>query len=293
MQDFAIRSLLFVPGDNERMIQKALASKADAVIVDLEDAVAPENKLQAREVSNTVLSARDHGQKPVFVRVNAFDTGETSHDLAAVMGAFPSGIMLPKCRGMDEVMRLSHNLDSLEARDGIEIGCTRILTVATETAEATLKLGSLRPDVTGRLWGMLWGSEDLKATLGSQANRDEEGRYTFPYQFARTQCLYAASALGVVAIDSGYTDFRNSKGLAEETRLGLRDGFTAKAAIHPAQAEIINEIMTPTQEQLKWAEQVVDALKDQAVAQIDGRMVDLAHKRIAEGLLARHAAFSA
>ena len=292
MQDFAVRSLLFVPGDNEKMIHKALASKADAVIVDLEDAVAPENKLKAREVSNAVLSTRDHGEKPVFVRVNAFDTGETVHDLAAVMGAFPSGVMLPKCEGMDEVVRLSHHIDALEAREGTEIGSTRILTVATETAKATLNLGSPQPDVTGRLWGMLWGSEDLKATLGSQANRDEEGRYTFPYQLARSQCLYAASALGVVAIDSGYTDFRDLEGLAEETRLGLRDGFTAKAAIHPAQAETINEIMTPTQDQLKWAEQVVDVLKDKAVARIDGTMVDLAHKRVAEQLLARHAAFS-
>lgn len=287
-----MRSLLFVPGDNEKMIQKALASKADAVIVDLEDAVAPENKVRAREVSNMVLSARDHGKKPVFVRVNAFDTGQTAHDLAAVMGAFPSGIMLPKCGGMDEVVRLAHNLDALEARDGVEIGSTRVLTVATETAGATLKLGSTPPDVTGRLWGMLWGSEDLKATLGSQANRDDAGRYTFPYQFARSQCLYAASALGAVAIDAAYTDFRDPEGLAEETRLGLRDGFAAKAAIHPAQAEIINDILTPTREQLTWAEQVVDALKNRAVARLDGTMVDLAHKRIAERLIARHAAFS-
>jgi citrate lyase subunit beta/citryl-CoA lyase len=292
MQELAVRSLLFVPGDNEKMIGKALASQADAVIVDLEDAVAPENKLKAREVANAVVGARDLAAKPVFIRVNAFDTGETVHDLAAVMGAFPSGIMLPKCESMDEVLRLSHHIDALEAREGTEIGNTRILTVATETAKATLNLGSPEPDVTGRLWGMLWGSEDLKATLGSQSNRDEEGQYTFPYQLARSQCLYAASALDVVAIDSGYTDFRDSDGLAAETRLGLRDGFTAKAAIHPAQCEIINDIMTPTQDQLTWAKQVVDVLKDQAVARIDGGMVDLAHKRVAERLLARHAAFS-
>lgn len=292
MKDLAIRSLLFVPGDNEKLITKALASQADAVIVDLEDAVAPENKSRARQVCNEVLGARDLAGKPVFVRVNAFDTGQTAHDLAAVMGAFPWGIMLPKCESAAEITRLSHALEALEARDGAEIGSTRIITVATETAAATLRLGAAEADAGGRLWGMLWGGEDLSATLGSQTNRDESGGYTFPYQFARSQCLFAANALGVVAVDSVYTDFRDPEGLAAETRLGLRDGFAAKAAIHPAQVEVINEVLTPTPDQLAWAHEVVTLLQDKAVARIGGKMVDLAHKRIAERLLARAAAFT-
>ncbi|MFC7706317.1 HpcH/HpaI aldolase/citrate lyase family protein [Plastorhodobacter daqingensis] len=290
MTEPAIRSLLFVPGDSEKLIAKALASQADAVIVDLEDSVAPENKGRARDVTAEVLGGREPGGKPVFVRVNAFDTGMTCHDLAAVVGVSPWGVVLPKCESMAEIARLSHQLEALEAREGAETGATRIMTVATETAAATLRLGAAEADPTGRLWGMLWGGEDLSATLGAQTNRDDAGSYTFPYQFARSQCLFAANALGVVAVDSVYVDFRDPEGLAAETRQGLRDGFSAKAAIHPAQVEMINEVMTPTPEQLDWARQVTTLLQDRAVARIGSKMVDLAHKRIAERLLTRAAA---
>ncbi|MBE2276424.1 MAG: CoA ester lyase [Rhodobacteraceae bacterium] len=285
-----MRSLLFVPGDNEKLIVKALASEADAVIVDLEDAVSPDHKPRARQICREVLGARHCNGKPVFVRVNGFDTDHTARDLAAVMGGFPSGIVLPKCEHADDIGRLSHGLEVLEARDGAEIGRTRIVTVATETALATLQLSGPRVDPTGRLWGMLWGGEDLSASLGAQSNRDEHGAYTFPYQYARSQCLFAANALGVVAIDAVYPDFRDLTGLADETRLALRDGFGAKAAIHPAQIAVINQILTPTADQLDWANEVMLLLQDRGVARMDGKMVDLAHKRVAQRMLARAAA---
>jgi citrate lyase subunit beta/citryl-CoA lyase len=286
----ALRSLLFVPGDREDLILKALASQADAVIVDLEDAVAPENKAVAREVTREVLTAADRAGKAVFVRVNAFDTGLAAGDTAAVISSRPSGLMLPKAEGAADVERLSHILEGLEARDGIEPGVTRILTVATETATATLALSMPRGKGLQRLWGLLWGGEDLSAALGVMSNRDEAGEYTFPFLFARSQTLYAANALGVEPIDAVYANFRDPEGLERETRAALRDGFTAKAAIHPAQVEIINRVLTPTEEQLNWSREVVALLKDRGVARLDGRMVDIAHKRIALRLLARAAA---
>lgn len=292
MDSAAIRSLLFVPGDNEKLIGKALSSAADAVIIDLEDAVAPENKARARDVTRAALDGSDRVSKPVFVRLNAFDTGLTAGDAAAVVGGRPWGVVLPKSAGSVEILRLSHMLDALEARDEIASSATRIMTVATETADAVLRLSQPDP-VSERLWGMLWGGEDLSATLGAMKNRDEEGSYTFPYQLARAQCLYAASALDVVAVDSVYTNFRDPIGLEVETRMGLRDGFGAKAAIHPDQALVINEVMTPSAEQLDWARQVVDLLRNAGVARLDGRMVDLAHKRIADRLLRRAAALEA
>jgi citrate lyase subunit beta / citryl-CoA lyase len=287
----AIRSLLFVPGDSEKLIEKALQSEADAVIVDLEDAVAPENKTVARRIACDVLSATAR-DPAVFVRVNAFDTGLTAQDLAAIMPAHPFGIVLPKCSGAEDIARLGTMLEALEARDGIEPGSTRIMTVATETASATLALGQPDRTVTSRLWGMLWGGEDLSAALGAQTNRNENGDYTFPYQFARSQCLLAANALRAEPVDAVHTDFRDLSGLERETQTGLRDGFTAKAAIHPAQIEVINRVMTPTEDQLDWARQVSSLLADCAVGRLDGRMVDLAHKRIAERLLARAAAIA-
>lgn len=281
-----IRSLLFVPGDNEKLILKALSSVADAVIVDLEDAVGPANKQVAREVTGALLSGAERNGKPVFVRVNAFDTGMTAGDLAAVMMAKPWGIMLPKAAGPQDIERLAHFLDALEAREGIAEGATRIMTVATETAEAVLNLSRPQTSAASRLWGLLWGGEDLSATLGASANRDVSG-YTFPFQYARAQCLYAANALGAVAVDAVYTDFKDPEGLEAETRMGLRDGFTAKAAIHPAQCEVINRVLTPSEDQLIWARQVVDLLAEAGVAQLDGKMIDIAHKRIAERLILR------
>lgn len=286
MAGAGIRSLLFCPGDNETLILKALASPADAVIVDLEDAVAPANKGRARALTAEILAGAARGGKAVFVRLNAFDTGLTATDLAAVLAPRPWGVMLPKCEGATEVRRLAHYLEVIEARDGIDPGSTRIATVATETAASVLGLG--RPDGgSDRLWGMLWGGEDLSAALGAMGNRDGAGAYTFAYQFARSQCLYAANALGAVAIDAVYTDFRDPAGLEAETRLALRDGFGAKAAIHPAQVEIINRMLTPAAEQLAWARQVMALLDTEAVARMDGKMIDLAHKRIAARLLAR------
>lgn len=288
--NIALRSLLFVPGDREDLILKALASTADAVIVDLEDAVAPEAKARARDVAADVVGGADRRGKAVFVRVNAFDTGLTAGDAAAVAAARPFGLMLPKAGGAADVLRLSHMLDALEAREGIVAGATRIVTVATETAAATLALGAPQAAGLDRLWGLLWGGEDLSAALGVSANRDAAGDYTFLFQFARSQALFAANALGVVPVDAVYADFRDLDGLAREVLAARRDGFTAKAAIHPVQVEVINRLLTPTAEELDWARQVVALLADRGVARLEGRMVDIAHKRIALRLLARAAA---
>lgn len=291
MTGAGIRSLLFVPGDNEALILKALSSQADAVIIDLEDAVAPEHKMKARAVTRGVLDGADRHRKPVFVRLNAYDTGLTVGDAASILGGKPWGVVLPKASGTEDLSRLSHQLDALEARDGLDEGSTRILTVATETAAATLALS--RPAQCARLWGLLWGGEDLAANIGSSRNRDDSGSYTQPFQFARTQCLFAATASNAVAVDAVYTDFRDLDGLEQETLVGLRDGFTAKAAIHPAQAEVINRVMTPAPDRLDWARQVMMLLADRGVAKLDGRMVDVAHKRLAERLLARAEAIRA
>jgi len=282
----AIRSLLFCPGDKARLIEKAIASEADAVIVDLEDAVAPRNKDAARDVTCEALSSAAPG-KPVLVRLNAFDTGRTAVDLAAVMPARPWGVVLPKCGGPADIARLAHYLEALEAQNGIGAGSTRILTVATETAAAVLGLASPHGSADQRVWGLLWGGEDLSADLGVRDNRDQTGSYSFPFQHARAQCLYAANALGARAVDAVYTDFRDAEGLERETRAGLRDGFTAKAAIHPAQAAVINRVLTPTASEQDWARLVIELVQAEGAAQIDGKMIDIAHKRIAERILLR------
>lgn len=283
----AIRSLLFVPGDDERKIEKALAGEADAVILDLEDAVAEEDKVRARDVTAAWLASVRASGRAIFVRINGFDTPHALPDLVVAVAGAPFGVMLPKCRGLRDVERLSYHLDALEAREGLILGSTRILAVATETAAATMELASFATAPATRLWGLLWGGEDLSADLGALRNRDEAGSYTLPYQFARAQCLMAAAGAGAVAVDAVAVDFRNLEALERETREALADGFTAKAAIHPAQVPVINAVLTPDSAQIAWAEEVLAALDGKGAGQLEGRMIDRPHRRAALRILAR------
>jgi citrate lyase subunit beta / citryl-CoA lyase len=164
-----MRSFLFVPGDSLRKFENAKKTAAGALILDLEDSIAPDEKIGARRTVREMLDARSPIQK-VYIRVNALDTGMTLGDLAAVMPGRPDGIVLPKCAGPADVNRLSLYLDAFEAASNIEYGTTRIVTVATETARAVLKLLDFE-NMSPRLWGMMWGAEDLAASLGASRNR--------------------------------------------------------------------------------------------------------------------------
>lgn len=280
-----IRSYLFVPGDSEKKIAKALDGEADALILDLEDAVAPDNRSTARALCREVLQGPR--KRPVVLRINALGTADALHDLAEVLRGGPDGIMLPKCAGRADVTLLSHYLDILEQREELGPGRTRILPISTETAAAVM-MGASYAEPHPRLAALLWGGEDLAASLGVISNRDEAGRYTAPFVAARSACLYAAAAAGAVAVDAVYVDFRNEAGLRAEAAEALRDGFTAKAAIHPAQAAVINEVFTPDTATIAEAEAVVAALAGgKSVATLNGRLVEAPHLKKAQKILAR------
>jgi citrate lyase subunit beta/citryl-CoA lyase len=284
-----MRSLLFVPGDDERKIEKALASSADALILDLEDAVAPQRKAAARAICAAALRAA-HTTKALFVRMNALDTADAAHDLAAIVSAKPFGVVLPKCRHGDDARRLARELDTMEAHAGIDRGSIRILPIVTETAASLFGLGTYAEPSIPRLYAMMWGGEDLAADIGASANRDASGRYTAPYELARALCLLGAAAASVLPVDAVYTNFRDSEGLKAEALEGLRSGFGAKAAIHPAQCDVINEAFTPSAKDIEWAQRVVAAFDnagDTGVAAIDGRMLDRPHLRGARRVLDR------
>jgi citrate lyase subunit beta/citryl-CoA lyase len=285
-----MRSLLFVPGDSERKIAKGLACAADALILDLEDSVAPDRKPAARELCRATLEAQS-GQPHLFVRINALDTADAVQDLAAIVRGRPFGIMLPKCRGAAEVARLSDMLTALEARDGAPPGATRILPIATETGAAMFGLGSYVDCHLPRLFGMLWGGEDLAADIGAETNRDPAGHYAPAYQLARSLCLLGAAAAGVAPIDAVFTDFRDQAGLLAEAQEAARSGFVGKAAIHPDQVETINRAFTPSAAALAHAARVVAAFggANAGVAALDGKMLDRPHYRAALRVLERGA----
>ncbi len=282
-----MRSLLFVPGDSERKIAKGFGTPADALILDLEDAVAPSRKEAARALCAEVLGSPRNGKR-VIVRINAFDTPHALHDLAAIVRGNPDGVMLPKCQGPADMRRLADMIEILEVREDLGEGQIEIYPIATETAQAVLSLAEYRAPLR-RVAGLLWGGEDLGADIGASANREANGRYRPLFEAVRNQCLLAASAMEAAAIDAVYVDFRNPDGLRAEAEQAARDGFTAKAAIHPDQIAIINAAFTPGAEAIAHAKAVLAAFEntESGVASLNGRMLDAPHLKGARRILER------
>jgi citrate lyase subunit beta/citryl-CoA lyase len=286
-----MRSLLFVPGDSQKKLDKSITSGADALIVDLEDSVGPTRKAEARV---SALAFLHHIRTvndgcTVYVRVNAFDTGLTDDDLQAVVPGRPDGILLPKAEGGPSVTHLDAKLTALEAIHGLQDGAIGIIALTTETPAALFTNGSYR-SASPRLQALTWGAEDLSAGLGAETNRDEKGRFTDPYRLARTLCLAGAAAAGLSALDTVFVDYRDEAGLRREAEEARRDGFTGKLAIHPAQAPIINAVFTPTPEAVAHAQELADAFEaepDAGVIGIGGKMYDRPHLMRAQRLLAR------
>ncbi len=280
------RSWLFVPGDSERKLAKGAASEADALIVDLEDSVAPANLPAARKLAAEFLAA---GARPrIWVRVNALASGLALADLAAVLPAGPDGIVLPKADSAADVLVLGHYLSALEVAAGRAEGVTKIVVVATETPAALFTLGSYAT-AGARLAALTWGAEDLAACLGAASNRVEGGGYEFTFQLARSLCLAGAAAAGVAPIDTVFTDFRDPAGLAREARAARRAGFVGKLAIHPDQVGPINDAFTPDTAEIAHAARVVAAFAADpgaGVVAIDGRMIDMPHLKQARRILA-------
>ncbi|MET3580922.1 citrate lyase subunit beta/citryl-CoA lyase [Mesorhizobium robiniae] len=285
-----MRSLLFVPGDSEKKLEKAFGAGADVVIVDLEDSVAPQNKVLARDTAAHFITEHRHQTKSaIYIRINDLSTGLTDDDLAAVVPVKPDGIMLPKSNSGQDVQHLSAKLRVHEAENGVPDGGIKILPIVTETAAGVLAAATYAK-ASARLAGITWGAEDLSAAIGARAARDENGRYTDVFRFARTMTILAASAAEVAAIDTVFPGFRDMAGFEAECAQAERDGFTGKMAIHPAQVPVINAVFTPSTEAVKHSMAVVQAFEaagNPGVVGIDGKMYDRPHLRLAERLLAR------
>jgi len=272
-----LRSLLFVPGDRPERFDKALASGADAVILDLEDSVSIQNKPKARDAVHD-FTMRRAADLALIIRINPLASPSIEDDLAALSDLNPFAIMLPKAEGSASVRQLTSRLSST----------VPILPIATETPAAIFEIGSYR-DVASHLCGLTWGAEDLPAAIGAATAREADGRYTAPYELARSLVLFGAHAAALPAIETVYPDFRDLDGLTAYAARARRDGFSAMMAIHPSQVEAINHAFTPDAAEITWAEKVVAAFAispDIGVIQIDGRMLDLPHLKHAKRILA-------
>jgi citrate lyase subunit beta / citryl-CoA lyase len=283
-----LRSLLFVPGDSERKFSRGRDSGADGLILDLEDAVAPAQKPAARAHVASLLERERDRAWSFFVRVNALDTGLTLDDIAAVVKPGLDGLLIPKANGAGDIGRIAYYLDALEVRAGMQPGTVKLAVVCTETPTAMFNLGSYAP-AHPRLVALTWGAEDLAAAIGATANREADGGFTFPYQVARVQCLFAAAAAEVVPLDTLYADFRDRDGLERDCRRSRRDGFTGRIAIHPDQVATINRCYAPSDAEIAEARKIVAAFEANPGAGtlgIDGKMYDIPHLKAAQKILA-------
>lgn len=282
-----MRSMLFVPGDRPERFQKAVASGADAVILDLEDAVALESRPQARAAIAAWLATGERGV-PTWVRINSVQSNAALADLAAVAPAKPDGIVLPKARNGDDVTRVDHWLQAFEAAQGLAPDSIRLIPMITETAQAMLSLATFLR-APSRVTGMTWGAEDLATELGAATNREESGEYAIPYQLASAGCLYAAAAAGVAAIDTVDTEIKNLAAVEARARASRRAGYSGKLAIHPAQIAALHAAFTPSAAEIDHAQRVLAAFAAAPASgalMLDGKLIDRPHVLQAERILA-------
>jgi citrate lyase subunit beta/citryl-CoA lyase len=283
------RSFLFAPGDSARKSEKAAASDADAVILDLEDAVAEANKPVARALVGETLAAGlgRGGGAALWVRINPIGSPHAPLDLAAAVAPGLAGVVLPKAEGLADLARLDHYLTALEARAGLPIGALPVLAIAAESPAGVLKLGELTGSAP-RLMGLSWGGEDLAAALGAATNRAEDGEFDITYRTARSLCLLAASAAGVAAVETPCMVFRDLAVVEAQARRARREGFASVMAIHPDQVAAIHRAFAPSDAETEHARRVVaafDAAPGAGVASLDGRMLDMPHLKQARRVL--------
>ncbi|HEY1300951.1 MAG TPA: CoA ester lyase [Stellaceae bacterium] len=280
-----MRSFLFVPADSERKLARAPEAGADALILDLEDSVVPQNRPLARARARSFLDSTGTAPFRRWVRINPLAGADALADLAAVVPGRPDGILLPKCMPED-LRRLDHYLDAFEAAAALPRGAIRVVAIATETPAALFALGGYA-GASPRLAGITWGAEDLSAAIGGN-NRRRDGVYDDVYRLARSLCLAAAAAAEVAPIDTIFTDFRDNAGLEAECAAARRSGFTAKMAIHPAQITAINTAFSVGADELAWARRVVELFETHPEAgtiALDGKMLDRPHLTLARRLL--------
>ena len=279
-----IRSLIFVPGNRENMLERARSFDADIIMVDLEDSVPPGEKETARDMAREWVPALHAEGKRVMVRVNSFDTGLTRAELEAVVSPALHGISLGKVESVRDIHTVDALLSPLEAACGVEKGSLRIIPWI-ETAKA---LWDARPiaEASARMAAIAFGAEDFTNDMGIERT-DLGDEVAVP----RAWVPVAARAADVGALDSPFVRFRDPEALREDAGRARRMGYTGKFAIHPAQLEIINETFSPSAEEVEYARRVVEAW-DAAEAcgrgslALDGRMVDVPVVKRAQNLLA-------
>jgi len=279
------RALLFMPGDNRHKIEKGAALDVDSVIMDLEDGVALNNKPAARATIAAALREVDFGRTERLVRINPVGSGLEADDLAATLPARPDAYVVPKVESARQIYDIAARLDAAERENGWPSGAIRLLPIV-ETARGVVNLREIT-ESSPRLDALIFGAEDLAGDIG--ATRTPDGWEVF---YARSAVVIHARAAGLHAIDTPFVSLTDLDGLGAETRTAMLMGYSGKLAIHPRQVEPIQQMFTPTAEEIAQAKRLIDAhtahqAAHTAVFELDGKMVDMPMVRAAEHVLAR------
>ena len=284
------RSLHFVPGANEKMFLKSLATNADSLILDLEDAVTPQNKAQARMTIRDWLKTADFGLKEKTVRINPLDTPWGLDDVEVVMQGKPDALVVPKVSSLEELEQLDEIMLKNEKELKLEPLSVGLILITTETPASIINLPTFTQ--CKRVSALSWGAEDLAAALGSARNRGPDGSYLEVYKHCRNMTLISAAAGGVQPIDTVFVDFKDKIGLEKDCQEAAWMGYTGKMTIHPDQIDLVNIAFSPTKEEIEKAKRLVEAFaaaeKEGLMAiTFEGQMVDAPHLNRAKKLLSR------
>lgn len=278
-----LRSVLFTPGNNMRMIYKIPTLAADAVVLDLEDSIPMAEKDTARVFIRDSLGVAGSGAADVYVRVNGLMTGLTAEDCEFVVQKGLAGIVLPKVEAKEEVIEAERIIGELERKRGIEAGSITLIPTF-ETAKGIINSYDIATS-SKRVIAVGFGAVDFTRDMGTSLSK--EGTELF---FARSYCAIAARAAGVQALDTVFIDLADKEGLIKDAQLAKQLGFKGKFLIHPSQIEIVNRIFSPSAKEIEYAKKVVAAFKEAeakglGAASLEGRMIDIAVYRQAEDLL--------
>jgi len=278
-----LRSMLFVPGNNMRMINKAMTLDEDAVILDLEDAVPMLDKETARIFIRDSIEMLKSTGLDIFIRVNGLSTGLTADDIKCVIQKDLDGILLPKCESKGDVVKLGDTITELERESGLNEG-DMIIIPLIETAKGVLNSFEIA-SASDRVSALSFGAVDFTRELGTTPSKD--GTEIF---YARSHIALSAIAANVQAIDTPWVDIMDTDGLIESAKLARRLGFRGKMLIHPKQIKPINEIFTPREEEVQFAKRVVEEFTQaqasgQGAISIEGTMIDIASFNQASQLL--------
>lgn len=277
------RSVLYMPGSNARALEKAKTLAADALILDLEDAVAPDAKLEARKQVAEAVKAGGYGRRELVIRINDLKTPWGSDDLAAAIEAQPDAILIPKVSEPQDILKVAERLDAAAAPDSVRLWAMMETPLAMLNAR---DIAAVAAAPESRLTCFIMGTNDLAKE--TRAGFGQQRLAMLPWLMT---CVAAARAFGLDIVDGVYNDFRNEEGFAAECAQGRLCGFDGKTLIHPGQIAVANETFAPTEAEIAAARKIIAAFElpenaSKGAIEIDGRMVELLHCEMARRTVA-------